>query len=64
MFIRKVGAKEVLDSRKEKTIEVWVESDVGKFSASCPTGKSTGKFEKKSYKKSLKEDIKKKIGIL
>jgi enolase len=58
MKIEGVSAKTILDSRKEKTILVSIKTNVGKFSASSPTGKSTGKFEKKPYYKSLDEDIK------
>jgi len=58
MIIKRVWAKAILDSRKEKTIEVFIETNVGKFSASAPLGKSKGKFEVKSYKKNLDEDIK------
>ncbi len=58
MKIKGVSAKAILDSRKEKTILVSVETNVGSFSASSPNGKSKGKHEKKLYKKNLKEDIK------
>ncbi len=58
MKIKSVDAKSMLDSRKEKTILVSINTNVGSFSASSPTGKSTGKFEAKTYKKSLDEDIK------
>jgi enolase len=58
MKIEAVSAKPILDSRKEKTILVSIKTNVGNFSASSPTGKSTGKFEAKPYKKSLEEDIK------
>jgi len=58
MKIRGVDAKSVLDSRGEKTIEVFIKTNVGKFSASAPNGKSKGKHEAKSYKKSLDGDIK------
>ncbi|MBD3247438.1 hypothetical protein GF378_02350, partial [Candidatus Pacearchaeota archaeon] len=37
---------------------VTIKTNVGTFSASSPTGKSTGKNEKKPYKKSLGRDIK------
>ena len=57
MKIRSVDAKVILDSRKDKTISVTIKTDVGIFSASSPTGKSTGKYEAKSYKKSIEEDI-------
>ncbi|MDP2628935.1 MAG: hypothetical protein Q8P15_03495 [Nanoarchaeota archaeon] len=52
-----VDAKFVLDSRKEKTISVSVKTNVGEFSASAPSGKSTGKHEVKPYKKNLSGDI-------
>ena len=58
VMIKKVIAKSILDSRKEKTILVTINTDVGKFSASSPTGKSTGKYAKKIYKKNLEGDIK------
>ena len=58
MKIRGVDAKAIFDFRKEKTILVSIDTNVGKFSASSPTGKSTGKYEAKSYKKNLDEDIK------
>ena len=57
VVIKSVSAKEVFDSRKEKTILVSIKTDQGVFSASSPSGKSTGKYEKKIYKKSLKDDI-------
>lgn len=58
MKILEVDAKVILDSRKEKTIEVSIKTDVGNFSASAPNGKSKGKHETPSYKKSLEGDIK------
>ena len=58
VVIKKVCAKYIFDSRKEKTILVSIETNVGKFSASSPTGKSTGKHEAKPYKKDLEGDIK------
>ncbi len=58
MKITGVSAKAILDSRQEKTILVSIKTNVGSFSASSPTGKSTGKHEKKSYKKSLDGDVK------
>jgi len=57
MIIKEVSAKVILDSRKDKTIEISVKTNVGNFSASSPTGKSTGKYEAKPYKKSLDEDV-------
>ena len=58
MIIKEVDAKSIKDSRSEKTVLVSIKTNVGKFSASAPTGKSTGKHEAKPYKKSLDEDIK------
>ena len=58
VIIKGVDAKAIRDSRKEKTISVTITTDVGKFSASSPTGKSTGKHEAKPYRKSLEGDIK------
>lgn len=58
MIIKGVSAKSILDSRGEKTIQVFIKTDVGNFSASAPQGKSTGKHEAKPYRKSLEEDIK------
>jgi len=57
MQIKKIGAKAVLDSRKQKTIQVMVITPRGKFITSAPAGKSTGEYEVKSYFKSLEEDI-------
>ncbi len=56
--IKEVSAKEINDSRKQKTIEVSIKTSVGNFSASAPNGKSTGKYAAKIYKKSLDSDIK------
>ncbi len=58
VVIKKVSAKSILDSRREKTIFVTIETNMGIFSASAPNGKSTGKYEKKPYKKDIKGDIK------
>lgn len=58
MIIKGVSAKAIFDSRKEKTIQVSIKTNVGNFSASAPEGKSTGKHEAKSYKKDLEGDIK------
>ncbi|MFC1682074.1 enolase C-terminal domain-like protein [Nanoarchaeota archaeon] len=58
MKIKGVNVNTILDSRKEKTINVFIETNVGRFSASSPNGKSKGKNAVKSYKKSLDEDIK------
>lgn len=58
MKIKSVGAKSILDSRKDKTIYVSINTNIGKFGASSPSGKSTGKHEVKPYKKNLEDDIK------
>ena len=57
VVIKKVGSKSILDSRKERTIFVSIDTNVGRFSASAPTGKSTGKHESPVYRKSLEQDI-------
>lgn len=57
MLIKSVKAKAVKDSRKDPTIEVTIETNVGKFKASAPNGKSKGKHEAKPYIKSLEKDI-------
>jgi enolase len=57
VVVKRVSAKHLLDSRRKKTIFVSIHTNVGKFSASSPTGESTGKYEAKSYKKSLEKDI-------
>mgnify|MGYP001573201832 CR=1 FL=1 len=57
VVIKDVSAKQILDSRKEKTILVSIKTNVGNFSASAPNGKSKGKHETKPYKNSLEKDI-------
>lgn len=57
MKIKEVSAKSILDSRGEKTILVSIKTDVGEFSSSSPTGKSTGKYEAKPYIKNVEGDI-------
>ena len=49
-----VFAKVVLDSRKQKTIEISANREV----TSAPAGKSTGKYEAKSYRTDVEGDIK------
>lgn len=58
MIIKGVSAKAIFDSRKEKTIQINIGTNVGNFSASAPAGKSIGKHEAKPYKKDLDRDIK------
>ncbi len=58
MNIIEVFAKEISDSRKDKTVLVKIKTNVGEFSASAPNGKSKGKHEAKSYRKNIESDIK------
>jgi enolase 1/2/3 len=58
VVINDVSARAILDSRKEKTIEISIKTNVGKFSASSPQGKSTGKNAIKTYKKNVEGDVK------
>lgn len=58
VVIKAVSAKSISDSRGEKTIQIFIKTDFGNFSASSPQGKSTGKYEAKPYKKSIEEEIK------
>lgn len=53
MQIKGVIAREILDSRGEKTIEI----SIGRQKTSAPAGKSTGKHERISYKSNLAHDI-------
>ncbi|MDE1848974.1 MAG: hypothetical protein KGH55_02995 [Nanoarchaeota archaeon] len=59
VIVSAVSAKEIPDSRKERTILVSIKTNVGDFSASAPMGKSRGKHEAEPYKKTLEEDIEK-----
>jgi enolase len=43
--IKKIKAREILDSRGNPTLEVELETDFGKFFASVPSGASRGKYE-------------------
>jgi enolase len=56
MKVKEVIARIILDSRKEKTIEVSVKTENGLFSSSAPSGKSKGKNEASAYVKSPEED--------
>ena len=58
MIIKSVTGKKILDSRKEKTISVTIDTNIGKFSASAPNGESKGKHEEKAYMKGIEGDIK------
>ena len=43
--IKNIKAREILDSRGNPTVEVELETDLGKFLASVPSGASKGKYE-------------------
>lgn len=43
--IKNIKTREILDSRGNPTIEVELETDLGKFLASVPSGASKGKYE-------------------
>jgi enolase len=58
VVIKSVDTKSINDSRKQKTIQVIIKTNVGVFSASSPSGKSKGKHEAKPYKKDIETDIK------
>ncbi len=53
MFLKRVVAKKILDSRKEPTIEIFLNG----VTASSPSGKSTGKYETPCYHKSLEWNL-------
>lgn len=48
--IKKVKAREILNSKGNPTIEVEIETSLGKFLASVPSGTSKGKYEAKELK--------------
>jgi len=54
MFLKRVNAKKILDSRRELTIEVSLNG----VKASSPSGKSTSKYETPCFHKSLDWNIK------
>ena len=59
MFIKEARPKIILNSRKEKTIEITLLTYEGKFVCSAPSGKSTGRnavpiYNKEGIEKSLK----------
>jgi enolase len=53
MKIKEVKARIILDSRKEKTIEV----SINNCKTSAPAGKSKGKYEAPSYKTCIEDDF-------
>ena len=48
--IKKIQAREILDSNNKPTVEVKLETEWGKFLASVPSGVSTGKYEAKELR--------------
>jgi len=59
MQIKSIKGEKILDSRGKETIKVFIESDFGRFSASCPSGTSKGKHEKKAFADTVEESIEK-----
>ncbi len=49
MFIERTWCRTILNSRKEKTVEVFIKCHHGLFSASAPSGKSKGTNEVADY---------------
>lgn len=49
MFIKEAKAKIIKNSRKERTIEVKIKTNNGKFFCSAPSGKSKGKNEVQDF---------------
>jgi len=58
MKIKEVKAEISYNSRKEKTVSVYVETDKGKFMGSAPSGKSTGKYATLIYVGSVEKVVK------
>jgi enolase len=48
--IQKVGAREILDSRGNPTLEVGITTGAGEFFAGVPSGASTGQYEAKELR--------------
>ena len=49
MQIKELNARKIINSRKEETIEVFVETGKGKALAAAPSGKSRGKYEAEPF---------------
>jgi len=56
-MIKKVGARIIRDSRRDKTIEVVLKTKFGKVASSAPNGKSKGSFEAEQYHESIEQDV-------
>ncbi|MDA3836309.1 MAG: hypothetical protein PF542_01685 [Nanoarchaeota archaeon] len=57
MIIQAIKGATIKDSRDNFTIEVTIDTNIGKFVSSAPNGKLKSKKETKPYKKSLEGDI-------
>jgi len=57
MQIKKIEARKILDSRKEPTIEVFIETEKGIFKSSAPSGESKGRYEARPYARNLQTDL-------
>lgn len=55
--IKEVRAEKVLDSRRQETIRVYVKTDLGTWSTSSPSGKSTGSHEIPAFPESVNSSI-------
>jgi len=58
MKIKEVWTESILDSKRRKTIKVYIRTLDGVFSASAPSGVSTGKHEMPPYRGNIVEDTK------
>lgn len=56
--IKKIRAKEILDSRRNPTVEVELETEKGIYKASVPSGASTGKNEAVELRDSDRKGVK------
>ena len=57
MIIKEISAKKILNSRNEETIEVIVDSDIGKGMGRAPSGKSTSSKEVKAFPQGVSEAV-------
>jgi len=57
MIIKEISAKKILNSRNEETIEVIVDSDIGKGIGRAPSGKSTSSKEVKAFPHGVSEAV-------
>ncbi len=57
MKIHNIQVQAIENSRREKTVQVIIKTNYGKFSTSAPSGKSKGEYEAPAYTKNLKAEI-------